>query len=191
MAKPHDRLAPSARPQLAGVPQGKYTNRFQTRQLAVCIVASCIVNAIAQTVPPPASSAEQEQRRAQERERSQREQLERAPDVRLGASASSAARLPQEANCFVINQLSLKTIEGEQPQVAARFGWVIDSLAGPEQNDSPLRRCIGSAGVSLLLKRVLLPASHRRRHNHRPRRHLQQHHNLVSTTFLKSKLERP
>lgn len=154
MARPYDCLGGFAKLQPSGSQQRKYFNTFQTRRLAVCLVASCMVNAFAQTVPPPASTAEQEQRRAQERDRSQREQLERAPDVRLGTSASTANRLPQEANCFVINQLGIKTVSGEQPQLAARFGWVIDSLAGPEQNDSPLRRCVGSAGISLLLKRA-------------------------------------
>ncbi len=62
--------------------------------------------------------------------------------------------MPIEPNCFVIQQLSLKTTPTEKPQVAAQFGWLLDTLSGPEQNDSPLRRCVGADGVSLLLKRA-------------------------------------
>lgn len=92
----------------------------------------------------------EEQRRAQERETLQRNQLERTPDVR-GAAAPTAdiQRLPaQEAPCFVINQLELKG------DTQSRFGWVLDSLAGPQADDAPLRRCIGAQGVGILLQRA-------------------------------------
>ncbi|MFN5349374.1 MAG: ShlB/FhaC/HecB family hemolysin secretion/activation protein [Polaromonas sp.] len=118
-------------------------------------MACCAITALAQPVPPPASSAEQEQRRSQERYRSQRQQLEPRPDVRLTPAPASQGSLPAEPNCFVINQLGIKAVSGEQPQLAARFGWVIDSLAEPDQNGLPImRRCVGPAGVSLLLKRA-------------------------------------
>jgi hemolysin activation/secretion protein len=64
--------------------------------------------------PAPLSSAEQEQRRAQERERLLREQQEKAPDVRLPpAPEAEAARLPaSESPCFAIHELKLRAVAG-------------------------------------------------------------------------------
>ena len=110
--------------------------------------------------PPPTRTPEQELRRLDERDRSQREKRERAPDVRLTPVAPpESARLPLEANCFVINQVLLKTAPGEKPSVAADFAWLIEQLAGDkfaglDGNDAPQGRCLGSEGINLILKRA-------------------------------------
>ncbi len=107
------------------------------------------------TLPAPTSTPAQELRRQDERERSQRDQRERAPDVRLDSPAQvSAARLPTEANCFVIKQVLLKTAPGEKPQVAGQFAWVLDQLAGLDADDAPQDRCLGSEGINQVLKRA-------------------------------------
>ena len=110
--------------------------------------------------PPPTGSPDQELRRQNERDRIQREERERTPDVRLTPVAPpESARLPLEANCFVINQVLLKTAPGEKPSVAADFAWVIDRLAGDKLaglhgNDAPQGRCLCSEGINLSLKRA-------------------------------------
>lgn len=91
-----------------------------------------------------------EQRRAQEREARERERLTRQPDVRLPPpAAASGATLPaNEAPCFVIHQLSLRGDEAE------RFGWLLDHLNGPDGRDGLLRRCLGAAGVGVVIQRA-------------------------------------
>lgn len=93
--------------------------------IAAVLVGLIHVNpALAQTTtaPAPASTPAQELRRLDQRERSQREERERTPDVRLTPAAPlGATRLPTELNCFVIQQLTLKTPPAEKPQVAAQF----------------------------------------------------------------------
>ncbi|MDO8769380.1 MAG: ShlB/FhaC/HecB family hemolysin secretion/activation protein [Burkholderiaceae bacterium] len=102
----------------------------------------------------PASIDTQEQRRAQERERVLREQQENAPDERRTSPApAEAARLPTEASCVVIQQLGIKTVAGDSSP-ASRWDWALDAAAGPANDDSPLRRCVGTEGINLILKRV-------------------------------------
>lgn len=103
--------------------------------------------------PAPSIDA-QEQRRAQERERVLREQQEKPPDERRTPPApAEAARLPVESPCVVIQQLGLKTVAGDS-NPAARWDWALDAAAGPANDDSPLRRCVGTEGLNLILKRV-------------------------------------
>ncbi|MES2282525.1 MAG: ShlB/FhaC/HecB family hemolysin secretion/activation protein [Pseudomonadota bacterium] len=105
--------------------------------------------------PAPQTSAAQEQRRAEERDRAQREQQERTPDVRLQTPAPAKPdRLPTESPCFVINQLGLKAAPGQTNASSGNWGWALDAVAGPSKDDSPLRRCIGAQGINLVLKRV-------------------------------------
>lgn len=90
-----------------------------------------------------------EQRRIQERDAQLRDQQDKANDVRLSAPTAPSQRLPEsEAPCFPIRQLELR---GEG---AGQFGWVLDSLSGPQKTDSPLRKCIGTQGIGILLKRA-------------------------------------
>jgi len=125
---------------------------------AAVLVGLILVNpSLAQqaAAPSPASTPAQELRRQDERERSQREERERAPDVRLTPAAPPLTTLlPIEASCFVIKQVVLKTTAAENPQLVAQFAWIIDKLAGPDNSDAPQGRCLGSEGISLLLKRA-------------------------------------
>lgn len=90
-----------------------------------------------------------------ERERNQREERERTPDVRLTPLKPSlpppaSNRLPTEANCFVIKQLLLKTTAAEKPRVAGQFAWVLigvsrcfhasSALWRPTENTDQLRQ---------------------------------------------------
>ena len=124
---------------------------------AAVLVGLILVNpSLAQqaAAPSPASTPAQELRRQDERERNQREERERAPDVRLTPAAPPLTTLlPIEASCFVIKQVVLKTTAAENPQLVDQFAWIIDKLAGPDNGDAPQGRCLGSEGISLLLKR--------------------------------------
>lgn len=114
---------------------------------AVLLTAfASVVSAQAQT---DAQRDAAEQRRIQERDAQLRDQQDKANDVRLSAPAAPVQRLPEsEAPCFPIRQLELR---GE---AAGQFGWVLDSLSGPQKTDSPLRKCIGTQGIGILLKRA-------------------------------------
>lgn len=98
----------------------------------------------AQQLPAP----DQELLRQQERERALREQLETRPDARLqDAPVAAPERLPQdEAPCFVINRI---TLEGEQ---ADRFQWALP--AANVKGDPALGRCLGTAGINVVMSRV-------------------------------------
>lgn len=98
----------------------------------------------AQQLPAP----DQELLRQQERERALREQLETRPDARLqDAPVAAPERLPQdEAPCFVINRI---TLEGEQ---ADRFQWALP--AAHVKGDPALGRCLGTAGINVVMSRV-------------------------------------
>ena len=142
----------------AAVISSFHTSCVKVRRISALLISLLLVaQAWSQPTspPPPASSADQQLRRQDERERNQREQLERAPDVRLTPDTPGAvARLPTEANCFVIQQVVLKAAPLEKPQLAAQFAWVTDKLAGPDNSDAPQGRCLGSEGINLILKRA-------------------------------------
>ncbi|ADU38104.1 ShlB/FhaC/HecB family hemolysin secretion/activation protein [Variovorax paradoxus] len=91
-----------------------------------------------------------EQQRQQERERALREQNERTVDQRLQAALPAPTqRIPEsESPCFRIDRVLLV---GEQ---AEAFQWAVADLSGPEGNDSPLGRCLGTAGVNVVLARA-------------------------------------
>ena len=91
-----------------------------------------------------------EQQRQQESERALREQNERTVDQRLQAAPPAPTqRIPaSEAPCFRIDRVFLV---GEQ---AEAFQWAVSDLSGPEGNDSPLGRCLGTAGVNVVLARA-------------------------------------
>lgn len=91
-----------------------------------------------------------EQQRQQERERALREQNERTVDQRPQAAPPvPAQRIPEsESPCFRINRVLLV---GEQSEP---FQWAVADLSGPEGNDSPVGRCLGTAGVNVVLARA-------------------------------------
>ncbi|WP_442957743.1 ShlB/FhaC/HecB family hemolysin secretion/activation protein [Polaromonas sp.] len=116
---------------------------------------SCLTGqALAQAAPQ--TSAAQEERRAQERDRVLREQQERTPDVRLPRPPEAESpRLPAaESPCFVIHQLRLQGVDGDKAAPVAQFAWALDAAAGPDHSDSPTGRCLGAQSVGLLIKRV-------------------------------------
>ncbi|MDP2027315.1 POTRA domain-containing protein [Sulfuriferula sp.] len=96
-----------------------------------------------------AATDEQEQLRQQARQRAQREQLQRTPDVRLESPVSDAAqrRLPtSETPCFPIRHIVLK---GDS---AAQFEWALAAANPPD--DPAVGRCLGVNGINLVLKRI-------------------------------------
>ena len=123
--------------------------RRRTRVAVAASLVACPLLAIAQqspTTPQPFV----EQQRQQERERALRQQNERTVDERLQAApAPPATRIPtSEAPCFRIDHVLLV---GEQ---AEAFQWAVSDLAGPDGNDAPVGRCLGTAGVNVVLSRA-------------------------------------
>lgn len=97
---------------------------------------------LAQVVSP-----EQELLRQQERERALREQQESAPDVRLQPATEDLGHLPaDESPCFTINRIAL------QGDLAERFRWAL--AAADPRSDPATGRCLGTAGVDIVMKRV-------------------------------------
>ena len=90
--------------------------------------------------------AAQELLRQQQRERALREQQEPSPDARRPAVAPEKERLPEaETPCFSIDTIVLKS---DSPQ----FDW---ALAAADPDDDPASgRCLGSIGISLVMKRI-------------------------------------
>jgi len=91
-----------------------------------------------------------EQQRQQERERALREQNERTVDQRpQAAPPAPTQRIPEtESPCFRIDRVLLV---GEQSDA---FQWAVADLSGPDGNDSPIGRCLGTAGVNVVLARA-------------------------------------
>ncbi|WP_418120494.1 ShlB/FhaC/HecB family hemolysin secretion/activation protein [Variovorax sp. 350MFTsu5.1] len=91
-----------------------------------------------------------EQQRQQERERALREQNERTVDQRpQAAPPAPVQRIPESASpCFRIDHVLLV---GEQSE---SFQWTLADLSGPEGNDSPIGRCLGTTGVNVVLARA-------------------------------------
>ncbi|HWT19941.1 MAG TPA: ShlB/FhaC/HecB family hemolysin secretion/activation protein [Variovorax sp.] len=109
----------------------------------------CPLLALAQqspTTPQPII----EQQRQQERERALREQNERSVDQRpQAAPPAPVARIPaSESPCFRIDRVRLSGDEAEA------FQWAVSDLSGPEGNDSPIGRCLGTSGVNVVLARA-------------------------------------
>lgn len=96
------------------------------------------------------SQSAAEQRRAEERDARQRELAVPDREVRPDTpQASPAPRLPvDESPCFTIHQIDLHGA-GASP-----FAWVLDALTAPDGLDGPLRRCLGAAGIGVLVQRA-------------------------------------
>jgi hemolysin activation/secretion protein len=91
-----------------------------------------------------------EQQRQQERERALREQNERTVDQRpQAAPPAPVQRIPEsESPCFRIDRVLLV---GEQSE---SFQWAVSDLSGPDGNDLPVGRCLGTASVNVVLARA-------------------------------------
>lgn len=90
----------------------------------------------------------QELLRQQERERQLREQQERTPDARLPwGKPAVATRLPQdESPCFPIRKIAL------DGQWSKNFEWAL-AAANPAE-DPAVGRCLGTAGINLVMSRI-------------------------------------
>lgn len=121
---------------------------FRSGGLAVAAAVCLPLLASAQSATTPQPFVEQQ--RQQERERALREQNERTVDQRLQAAPSAPVqRIPEsESPCFRIDRVLLV---GEQSE---SFQWAIANLSGPEGNDSPIGKCLGTTGVNVLLARA-------------------------------------
>ncbi len=97
--------------------------------------------------PLPAGAAIEELRQ-QERERALRGQFERGVDAQLPRPQPAAPdRLPgDEQPCWRIDALVLDGADA--------FPWLAAAAAGPDGDDSPLGRCLGSAGINTVLARL-------------------------------------
>ncbi|MGO1071672.1 ShlB/FhaC/HecB family hemolysin secretion/activation protein [Lysobacter sp. CA199] len=120
---------------------------LKTTLLAVALLASPLF-AFAQqaSVPQPII----EQQRQQERERALREQNERAVDERAQPAPPAPTQkiLSSETPCFRIDRVVLT---GEH---AAQFQWAVEDLSGPDGDDSPIGRCLGTEGVNVVIARA-------------------------------------
>ncbi|MCL2656989.1 MAG: ShlB/FhaC/HecB family hemolysin secretion/activation protein [Betaproteobacteria bacterium] len=103
----------------------------------------------AQSAPPSgADNAIQELLRQQERERALREQMEQTPDVRLERPRATApGALPaNETPCFHIERIALAG------DMAERFQWAL--AAADPAHDPAIGRCLGAAGINIVMARV-------------------------------------
>jgi hemolysin activation/secretion protein len=136
------------------------TQQFvKTHRGARKLVAGVVMAVLAGHVwaqPAPLSTADQEQRRAEERERLLREQQEKGRDERAPPPPQpEATKLPAaESPCLPIRELKLRTLAGEPAELASQFAWTLDAAAGPDANDAPLGRCLGTQGIAIVMKRV-------------------------------------
>lgn len=110
--------------------------------LAALTLAGCATFSLhAQTT---SDLADQELQRQQQRERSRAEQAEQRPDVRLmQTEPSPIARYPEhESPCSVVRSITL------QGELASDFKWAL--AAG----DDAIGRCLGSAGMNVLIGKI-------------------------------------
>jgi hemolysin activation/secretion protein len=116
--------------------------------VAAALVVSPLITLAQQSPTTPQPFVEQQ--RQQERERALREQNERTVDQRPQvAPPPPTQRIPEsESPCFRIDGVLLV---GEQSET---FQWAVADLSGPEGNDSPVGRCLGTAGVNVVLARA-------------------------------------
>jgi hemolysin activation/secretion protein len=119
----------------------------------VCIVAAWGIQ-VAWAQPSTLVSPEiptNEQRRDQERRLQEELRLQPRPDIRLQRANSppSVQRLlGNEVPCFIVQRIDFA---GED---AAQFRGLSRSLAGIDDQDAPIGRCIGATDIALLAKRA-------------------------------------
>ena len=162
MAKPHDRPGVTTRYSRLRATHLEAWPSPLGRLWAGLVMMLCAGSALAQSatptplLPPPQNTDAQEQRRAQDRDRALRERQERDVDVRLSGKPEEApALLPtSEVPCFVIREIDIRVPGGESKSTAAQFRGYLDAASGADKTDSPMGRCLGAEGVSLVIKRV-------------------------------------
>ena len=118
---------------------------------AACLCASIAPCAVAQS-PAASDLREQQLLRQRERDLQLRRQLEPASDVRLQpAQAATVPRLPaQESPCFLITRIELAG------DMADRFAGLlgVTGRADDGSEDKVIGRCIGSAGIGIVMRRL-------------------------------------
>jgi len=117
-----------------------------------------VTRAQSSTLTNPAEIAAQEQLRQQERERIQRQQQEKQPDVRLSTPISSTFDDSEaneifpldEKSCFNIHSISLI---GEASE---RFQWLLNHVGHTANSteDIAIGRCLGIQGMNVVLHRL-------------------------------------
>src|SRR5690606_26471343 len=109
---------------------------------------ACVLMPAAFAQSPEEDGAAREFLRQQERERELRQQQETRPDVRLDRPVASAdkRRLPDETPCFPITDIRL---EGEGSE---QFQWALP--ASGSGGDPALGRCLGTAGINMVMSRI-------------------------------------
>lgn len=129
------------------------------KRVQAVLVVTVVVSAQAQTLPDPSN----QQRREQERVQVQRQGLERTADVTSPQAPQDASLIPaQESPCFRIERIGLNNsdyplgsgLPAPNPVFTETFDWLIPATAGVSGNDSPIGRCLGTAGVQLVIKRA-------------------------------------
>ncbi|MDL9998619.1 ShlB/FhaC/HecB family hemolysin secretion/activation protein [Variovorax sp. J22P240] len=135
-----------ARPTVAAHRAPKISASILSPLLLTGLAASFAAHAQIASTPRPVI----EEQRQQERERALREQQERTVDARVPRQAAAESqRLPDdETPCFRIDRVVLS---GERSDA---FQWALDAIAGPQGDDSPVGRCLGTEGVNIVLTRV-------------------------------------
>ena len=97
----------------------------------------------------PAPVPNDELIRQQQRERALQEQQDKTPDVRLQSKDAvvPVELLPDdEKPCFVIDQILLGGADAD------KFHWALSAASA--NGDSPIGRCLGSAGINRVMKRI-------------------------------------
>lgn len=128
------------------VQQGKGAHR---RALAWMVCGLLVLAApVSAQDQPRVEAPAQELLRQQERERALREQQEQRPHVRLEPTQTTATeRLPgEESPCFPIHSIRL---DGEGAQI---FRWALRAV--DPKSDPATGRCLGTAGINVVMKRV-------------------------------------
>ena len=130
------------------LPVGAMRSRGIARVAGIVLLAAFLTPAAKAQAVTGAAIAKELQRQI-ERDRTLREQQETAPDIRLQApAAADPGRLPvTETPCFPVREIVLKT---SQPDIDFAWAW---PAADPE-DDPASGRCLGSAGINLVMKRV-------------------------------------
>lgn len=120
----------------------------RTQKRFFCFVLIAALAALSAEALAQSDPATRELLRQQERERALEQQFDTTPDVRLERNAEpSTSRLPEsETPCFAVNQIALVGDASE------RFQWAL--RAANTSNDRALGRCLGAAGINLVMKRI-------------------------------------
>jgi hemolysin activation/secretion protein len=132
---------------------------FLNKRLQAVLTATVVVSAQAQSLPDPAGQLRREQERVQQL----RQELERSADVTSPQTLADPSLIPaQESPCFRIERIVLDNTDypldsglpSPNPVFTDNFDWLIFATAGVSGGDSPVGRCLGTAGLQLVIKRA-------------------------------------